>query len=66
MLFMLMFFFSVHVLFSFQAAQYAQKESLEIFQTLFFKDKPDNSEHRYVDAIIFQLRTNGVLAFIPR
>ncbi|CAH8447523.1 unnamed protein product [Heterobilharzia americana] len=49
------------------AAQQVQRSSLELFQALFFKDKPVDDSSRYADGIICQLRgTNGFVAFVPR
>ncbi|CAH8832647.1 unnamed protein product [Trichobilharzia szidati] len=49
------------------AAQQVQRSSLELFQALFFKDKPIDDPSRYADGIICQLRgTNGFVAFVPR
>ena len=49
-----------------QEAQNAQRDSLELYQTLFFKSRPAEDECHTVDAIIFQLRSNGVLVLVPR
>nr|XP_054756295.1 DIS3-like exonuclease 1 [Lytechinus pictus] len=49
-----------------RAAQNAQKDSQELFQALFFKDREPSDEACIVDAIIQNLRANGVLVFIPR
>ncbi|XP_070541854.1 DIS3-like exonuclease 1 isoform X2 [Ptychodera flava] len=50
-----------------RASQHAQKASQELFQSLFFKDKdPEKDECCTVDAVIFELRANGMLVFIPR
>ncbi|XP_078361482.1 DIS3-like exonuclease 1 [Oculina patagonica] len=49
-----------------QAAQNAQKESVDLFQSLFFQDLPEDDERRNCDAVIFNLRANGVLVFVPR
>ncbi|VDP42773.1 unnamed protein product [Schistosoma margrebowiei] len=49
------------------AAQQVQRSSLELFQALFFKDKPVDDPSRYTEGIICQLRgTNGFIAFVPR
>lgn len=49
------------------AAQQVQRSSLELFQALFFKDKPGDDPSRYTEGIICQLRgTNGFIAFVPR
>ncbi|XP_038623376.1 DIS3-like exonuclease 1 [Tachyglossus aculeatus] len=50
-----------------RAAQRSQKESTELFQCMYFKDKdPATEEHCTADGIIYSIRTNGVLVFIPR
>lgn len=50
-----------------RAAQHCQKQSTELFQCMFFRDKDPESDQRCVcDAIIYSIRTNGVLLFIPR
>lgn len=51
----------------FQAAQRSQKQSTELFQCLYFKDRdPETEERRIADGVIYSIRTNGVLVFIPR
>lgn len=50
-----------------RAAQHCQKQSTELFQCMFFRDKDPESDQRCVcDAIIYSIRTNGVLLFVPR
>lgn len=50
-----------------QAAQHAQKQSTELFQCMYFKDKDQENEERCVsEGVIYSIRTNGVLVFIPR
>ncbi|CAH2274472.1 DIS3-like exonuclease 1 isoform X1 [Pelobates cultripes] len=50
-----------------RAAQQCQKQSVELFQCMFFKDKdPDRDLRCTCDAIIYAIRTNGVLLFLPR
>ncbi|XP_071139750.1 DIS3-like exonuclease 1 [Mytilus edulis] len=49
-----------------RASQYAQRDSQELFQCLYFKGRDSNDECCIVDAVIFQLRNNGVYVFIPR
>ncbi|XP_064607624.1 DIS3-like exonuclease 1 isoform X2 [Liolophura sinensis] len=49
-----------------RSAQNAQRDSQELFQALFFRDKHPDDECCKVDAVIFQLRANGFLVFIPR
>uniref|UniRef100_A0A5K3F2M3 DIS3-like exonuclease 1 n=1 Tax=Mesocestoides corti TaxID=53468 RepID=A0A5K3F2M3_MESCO len=49
------------------AAQQAQRSSIELFQALFFRDKPADDVCRYTDAVICQLRgSNGFSVVIPR
>lgn len=50
----------------FQAAQNAQKDSQELFQAMFFQDRDPQDEACIVDAVIQNLRNNGILAYIPR
>ncbi|ELW62387.1 DIS3-like exonuclease 1 [Tupaia chinensis] len=50
-----------------RAAQHSQKQSTELFQCMYFKDKdPDSDERCVSDGVIYSVRTNGVLVFIPR
>ncbi|XP_074862492.1 DIS3-like exonuclease 1 isoform X3 [Carettochelys insculpta] len=50
-----------------RAAQQAQKQSTELFQCMYFKDKvPETDERCIVDGVIYSIRTNGVLVFVPR
>ncbi|XP_072255223.1 DIS3-like exonuclease 1 [Pyxicephalus adspersus] len=50
-----------------RAAQHCQKQSTELFQSMFFKDKDPESDQRCTcDAIIYSIRSNGVLLFVPR
>uniref|UniRef100_A0A8C5KS70 DIS3-like exonuclease 1 n=1 Tax=Jaculus jaculus TaxID=51337 RepID=A0A8C5KS70_JACJA len=50
-----------------QAAQHSQKQSTELFQCTYFKDKgPEMEERCIADGVIYSIRTNGVLVFIPR
>ena len=56
-------FFSLHF---YKAAQNAQKESVDLFQSIFFQDLPEDDDRRICDAVIFSLRANGVLVFVPR
>ncbi|KAK9542198.1 hypothetical protein VZT92_000081 [Zoarces viviparus] len=49
-----------------RAAQQAQKLSTELFQCLYFKDRDPQSDRRCVaDAVIYSIRDNGVLVFVP-
>ncbi|KAL8197423.1 UNVERIFIED_CONTAM: DIS3 mitotic control [Gekko kuhli] len=50
-----------------RAAQHAQKQSTELFQCMYFKDKdPERDEHCTANGVIYSIRTNGVLVFVPR
>ncbi|XP_033023786.1 DIS3-like exonuclease 1 isoform X1 [Lacerta agilis] len=50
-----------------RAAQHAQKQSTELFQCMYFRDKSlDGDEQCTADGIIYSIRTNGVLVFVPR
>ncbi len=53
-------------LFLSQSSQHAQRESVELFQTLFFKDRDPGDPACVADAIIVQIRTNGVVVHVPR
>ncbi|XP_034535039.1 DIS3-like exonuclease 1 [Notolabrus celidotus] len=49
-----------------RAAKRAQKLSTELFQCRFFKERdPQADPHCVADAIIYAIRDNGVLAFVP-
>ncbi|XP_075431481.1 DIS3-like exonuclease 1 isoform X2 [Ascaphus truei] len=48
-----------------RAAQHCQKQSTELFQCMFFRD-PEHDERCVSGAVIYAIRTNGVLLFIPR
>ncbi|CAL8362129.1 unnamed protein product [Gadus morhua 'NCC'] len=50
-----------------QAAQRTQKLSTELFQCLYFKDKDPLTDPCCVaDAVVYSIRTNGFLVFIPQ
>ncbi|XP_049761759.1 DIS3-like exonuclease 1 isoform X3 [Elephas maximus indicus] len=50
-----------------RAAQHSQKQSTELFQCMYFKDRDPETEERCIsDGVIYSIRTNGVLVFIPR
>ncbi|XP_053450315.1 DIS3-like exonuclease 1 isoform X3 [Nycticebus coucang] len=50
-----------------RAAQHSQKQSTELFQCMYFKDKDLETDERCIsDGVIYSIRTNGVLVFIPR
>lgn len=53
-------------IYNFQAAQNAQRDSQELFQYLYFKQKDLNNVCCRADAIIFQIRANGLMVFVPR
>ncbi|KAL7056994.1 hypothetical protein AAHC03_019040 [Spirometra sp. Aus1] len=49
------------------AAQQAQRASIELFQALFFRDRPADDACRLAEGIICQLRgTNGFSVIVPR
>nr|XP_020441270.1 DIS3-like exonuclease 1 [Monopterus albus] len=49
-----------------RAAQRAQKLSTELFQCLFFKERdPQTDECCIADGVIYSIRDNGVLVFVP-
>ncbi|XP_068438038.1 DIS3-like exonuclease 1 isoform X2 [Clinocottus analis] len=49
-----------------RAAQQAQKLSTELFQCLYFKERdPQADQLCLADAVIYSIRDNGVLAFVP-
>ncbi|XP_053574505.1 DIS3-like exonuclease 1 [Bombina bombina] len=50
-----------------RAAQHCQKQSTELFQCMFFRDKDSDCDERCIShGIIYAIRTNGVLLFLPR
>uniref|UniRef100_A0A668A3G0 DIS3-like exonuclease 1 n=1 Tax=Myripristis murdjan TaxID=586833 RepID=A0A668A3G0_9TELE len=50
-----------------RAAQQAQRLSTELFQCLYFKDKdPQVDQCCVADAVIYAIRANGMLVFIPQ
>lgn len=49
-----------------QAAQNAQRDSQELFQAMFFRDHEDDSGVCMTDAVIYQLRANGVMVYVPK
>ncbi|XP_048418764.1 DIS3-like exonuclease 1 isoform X3 [Stegostoma tigrinum] len=49
-----------------RAAQCVQKQSIELFQCMYFKDKDPSDERCIADGIIYSIRANGVLVFVPR
>lgn len=57
---------SEHINHQHRAAQNAQRDSQELFQYLYFKQKDLNNECCRADAIIFQIRANGLMVFVPR
>lgn len=49
------------------AAQQAQRASIELFQALFFRDRPADDACRFAEGVICQLRgTNGFSVIVPR
>ncbi|KAF7648914.1 hypothetical protein LDENG_00150350 [Lucifuga dentata] len=50
-----------------RAAQQVQKLSTELFQCLYFKEKdPQTDQCCVADAIVYAIRDNGVLVFVPQ
>ncbi|XP_069767412.1 DIS3-like exonuclease 1 isoform X2 [Narcine bancroftii] len=50
-----------------RAAQRVQKQSIELFQCMYFKDKdPTSDDCCIADGIIYSIRANGVLVFVPK
>ncbi|XP_029870144.1 DIS3-like exonuclease 1 isoform X3 [Aquila chrysaetos chrysaetos] len=50
-----------------RAAQRAQKQSTKLFWCMYFKDTTTETEERCIaDGVIYSIRTNGVLVFVPR
>ncbi|TRY82061.1 hypothetical protein DNTS_006693 [Danionella cerebrum] len=50
-----------------RAAQQAQKQSTELFQCLYFRDKDFLTDERcQADAVVYAVRANGFLAFVPQ
>ena len=56
----------VHINTRNRAAQRAQRDSQTLFQTLYFKDRPLSDPRCVVDAVIFSLKENGFLVYIPQ
>ncbi|XP_026234124.1 DIS3-like exonuclease 1 isoform X1 [Anabas testudineus] len=49
-----------------RAAKRAQKLSTELFQCLYFKERdPETEQHCVADAVIYSIRDDGVLVFVP-
>ncbi|XP_069126738.1 DIS3-like exonuclease 1 [Argopecten irradians] len=57
---------SEHINHQHRASQNAQRDSQELFQYLFFKGRNSDDECCTVDAVIFQLRANGIFVLVPR
>ena len=57
---------SEHINAKHRAAQYAQRDSQQLFQTLFFTDKADDDDVCVVNAVVFDVRSNGLMVFVPR
>lgn len=49
-----------------RAAKNAQRASQELFKCVFFDSLTENDERRKALAIVFALRANGVLTYLPR
>ena len=48
-----------------KAAQLAQRQSQLLFQTLYFRDKEPDDPRCIVEAVIFRIRSNGFLVYVP-
>ncbi|GAB6028226.1 DIS3 mitotic control [Chamberlinius hualienensis] len=48
------------------SAKVVQRQSRELFQTLYFDSLPLEDSNRVTDAIIYAIRSNGVLVFVPQ
>lgn len=48
-----------------KAAQLAQRQSQLLFQTLFFRNKEPDDPRCIVEGVIFRIRSNGFLVYIP-
>ena len=48
-----------------RAAQRAQRDSQTLFQTLYFRNRPLSDPRCVVDAVIFSLKENGFIVYIP-
>jgi len=48
-----------------RSAQLAQRMSAQLFQTLYFKDIPISDPRCIVDGVIYSLRSNGFLVYVP-
>ena len=49
-----------------KAAQLAQRSSQALFQTLYFKGKEPGDPRCIVEAVVFSIRSNGFLVYVPR
>ena len=48
-----------------KAAQLAQRQSQLLFQTLYFKDRPPDDPKCIVEAVVFGIRQNGFIVYVP-
>ena len=48
-----------------KAAQLAQRQSQLLFQTLFFKDRSPDDPKCIVDGVVFGIRQNGFIVYVP-
>ncbi|XP_066912186.1 DIS3-like exonuclease 1 isoform X2 [Clytia hemisphaerica] len=55
-----------HINVKHREADQAQKESLDFFQAMYFKEHSEDDEICVVDALVYQFKSNGVLVFIPK
>lgn len=44
-----------------RASKQAQRDSVELFQSLYFKNKEET-----VESIIYDIRSNGFMVFVPK
>ncbi|XP_064620645.1 DIS3-like exonuclease 1 [Lineus longissimus] len=57
---------SQHINTKHRASQHAQKSSQELFQALFFKNRDPDDECLKVEGVVYQIKANGMIVFIPR
>ncbi|XP_072031507.1 LOW QUALITY PROTEIN: DIS3-like exonuclease 1 [Amphiura filiformis] len=58
---------SGHINTKHRASQNAQRDSQVLFQAMYFRDRDSTTDERcIVDAVVHNLRANGLLVFIPR
>jgi len=57
---------ATHINHKHRASKNAQKSSVELFQVKFFASLPSDDDRRFANGVIFGIRSNGLLIFIPR